>query len=522
METRRSLKQRLAQCMTRRTAILLVVVGIGVPLGHLGWICFGPYESIEISKGTTYFTEPLTPDGRYVDYTAAVGIPVSQSGKVSEWQQLIEDKHPSIKCVPLDFRSLSGLSPEEADELRAQLWETRYGLFREGDAPLVAENVRTNTDWLRQIVSPKADRGFTINSPFSDGHRMLLNDNFTNPTRGSAETAVVRSLNFALGEGRFDDAFELLVFCFELADELRSQPNIYGAVRGKDWCETACRTIFLSALSDQDFSDEQLRKLDGLLPDEQTVEAHFRVAFPSVRAKSLSMVQWMHAHGRPFPTMWKRTNSAWHRDHSMTFRCTRFRRCVRWNEILRSLNELFDSLESSQGSATPRESGATAVQALKSYNARFDAGLEMEVPGYGEYWKWIRGGDFTPIVAMIAVPQPEAVDAVLRAPLREIASIRIARIAIRMRVYRNLHGKLPDQLSDLRSLTNWETPSELLTEPCTQFPFDYRVKGNGFAIVMRSATLIPNSSGLSSTRTPGVEGQWVYPVPGIGRAVLGR
>ncbi len=51
-----------------RKRVLLLVIGIGVPWLWVAWQCFGPLSPITISAETTILTEPLTADGRYVDY----------------------------------------------------------------------------------------------------------------------------------------------------------------------------------------------------------------------------------------------------------------------------------------------------------------------------------------------------------------------------------------------------------------------------------------------------------------------
>ena len=51
-----------------RKRVLLLAIGIGVPWLWVAWQCFGPLSPITISAETTILTEPLTADGRYVDY----------------------------------------------------------------------------------------------------------------------------------------------------------------------------------------------------------------------------------------------------------------------------------------------------------------------------------------------------------------------------------------------------------------------------------------------------------------------
>jgi len=51
-----------------RRRVLLLAIGIGVPWLWVAWQCFGPLSPITISAETTILTEPLTADGRYVDY----------------------------------------------------------------------------------------------------------------------------------------------------------------------------------------------------------------------------------------------------------------------------------------------------------------------------------------------------------------------------------------------------------------------------------------------------------------------
>ncbi len=51
-----------------RRRILLLTIGIGVPWLWVAWQCFGPLSPITISAETTILTEPLTADGRHVDY----------------------------------------------------------------------------------------------------------------------------------------------------------------------------------------------------------------------------------------------------------------------------------------------------------------------------------------------------------------------------------------------------------------------------------------------------------------------
>ena len=51
-----------------RKRVLLLSIGVGVPWLWVAWQCFGPLSPITISAETTILTEPLTDDGRYVDY----------------------------------------------------------------------------------------------------------------------------------------------------------------------------------------------------------------------------------------------------------------------------------------------------------------------------------------------------------------------------------------------------------------------------------------------------------------------
>ncbi len=51
-----------------RRRVLLLAIGIGVPWLWVAWQCFGPLSPITISAETTILNEPLTADGRYVDY----------------------------------------------------------------------------------------------------------------------------------------------------------------------------------------------------------------------------------------------------------------------------------------------------------------------------------------------------------------------------------------------------------------------------------------------------------------------
>ena len=92
--SRYALRMKLWKYATRRSVILLFVIGVGVPLLYCVWMCFGWPPAIEISHETTRLTEPLTADGRYVDYLAAI------KSKVGE--QRIEDDLWHALCDPDD------------------------------------------------------------------------------------------------------------------------------------------------------------------------------------------------------------------------------------------------------------------------------------------------------------------------------------------------------------------------------------------------------------------------------------
>jgi len=366
--------------------------------------------------------------------------------------------------------------------------------------------VRVNQEWLGRIVHPSAEIGFSINKPFLQEHSMLLNDVLDCSRRGYAiKRTVIRNVNLAFGEGDFETAFSLLEFVCELAEELRSQPNIYAAVSGKEWSETVCRLIFGAVLSENNLSSDQLKRLDALLPKEQLVRDKSRGTLPAVRARLLSMVQWMHFHGRLF-------DNAWFKANPETFRCTRFRRCVRWNDVLRDLNELFDNIDQAIESDTPVRSWSVAEEELARFNLKYESASAMSLPGYNEHWEWIRGGDFTPLVAVAVSPDEEMVDAVVRAPLREIASIRVARIAIRIRAYRDEHGTIPGELSDVMNIRNWEVPASLFEDPFTNRPLKYSVTKGRLVIRPNSSGMFPNKSMWAQTVTP-VERQWTFPIP---------
>ena len=154
----------------RKKFILASTLGIGLPLAWLLWGIFGWPQAIQISKETTWLTEPVGDDG-YVDYMSYLYDRHAELSDTSiaddEWRELIEAERGS---GPLAGSGMEYIEPsvefkkqlpdelsEGERELRAREFteETVLDLTRqlwEPDShPILANNIKANEKWFATV-----------------------------------------------------------------------------------------------------------------------------------------------------------------------------------------------------------------------------------------------------------------------------------------------------------------------------------------------------------------------------------
>ena len=113
----------------RKKALGLFLIGNLLPVCYVLWMCFSAPAPIVISPETTLITEPLTPDGQYVDYLAyhkqLIG---EQDPKDDLWKALVSPKRPhdessawAISQVP----RVSYQDPRDAIHPMEKAWKAR-------------------------------------------------------------------------------------------------------------------------------------------------------------------------------------------------------------------------------------------------------------------------------------------------------------------------------------------------------------------------------------------------------------
>ena len=284
-----------------------------IPLGFLAWICLFRDTPLEISKETTYITEPLTADGKRVDYFRALELelypptmktddngyrlivrafgPMIDSfyseAEAAFFAQQVYDKlglDPKVKPTltyedPYDFLDRHQTSEEEAAEANlddidfSPMTEEEYEELEEKtNHPWTLEALPMMDQWLKQNEPSLNVVGEAVRKPeFCQPLTRYKNSQhlFANPLpevqqyHGYAQGFAAQA-NYRIGTGDIDGAIDDIISCHTLGRQIGKKNSSIEILVGIA-IEGMAKSIGIAESLDHQPTQAQLQRLtDGL------------------------------------------------------------------------------------------------------------------------------------------------------------------------------------------------------------------------------------------------------------------
>lgn len=489
-------------------ACAVLFAGVVCPLGFFIWMLFGSPAPIEISPETTWLTEPLTPDGRYVDYVEAIRsqYPKEAAAKFEDdpWQRrtLMEYEHPKDasraaiqfldpKNVLYDSRS-DDESFEDVSARRVRFRRRVRIPFSATEDPEVAELIRQNTPWYDAITTTGPDRPAFYFPTLKTGDRT---DVFC---IGMPSVGVDReiALRFALramlrfGSGQPEDGLEDVRFILAIAERERLSPSVLSWDVASAIDTIAHDALWAGVISTATASEPLLNAVVNL-PIETDMHEQFSENIDRFdRLDILDRLQ--EAHRTQSISLGFFTDRSSMAPWKTRWLCQR----IDWNQVMRVHNERVDRIAAAFRIASFAQREAVLQTIDNETQVKLAASpSEKELDSAKE----LLFGDVTALMEAQCLEFNRAVIRRSETLCRDLNRRRASHLAARFNAYRQQHGSFPETLDAVLHIQGLpEAPKDVTIDAFSAAPFRYRREGEGFVLYSVGSNLVDDSIGTKS------------------------
>jgi hypothetical protein len=469
-----------------RKRVLLPAVGLGLPWLWVAWQCFGPVWPITISLETTRLTDPLTADGRYVDFLSyARGKYEHDDAKPARedpWCLLagILEKTPEQpKNLPMfqEFQTAYDSWLAEHPEHAAASARLQFGnhvsaihRFRlsASSHPAIQSFLATNEAWFSAVenstpTSPALESSANGDSRLS---QVLLNRiHWSRKIVSRFSRRAALRFNAADFEGAVRD-MQVAMAAADSCEKFCLSGVVSSWVARKFACEELVNGLAVSETINVPVCLELLKLPTELLPSEDiilTVDA-------AERFVALDRIQFAHRYPEGFFRPAATGSRLW---SSIASRYVGHR--IDYDELLKQQNEYLDLVVAALRMPDYRQQ----VDAM-SIAKKLTSSVSPKLPPILS-WDFLRC-DFQPYAEKLLVRNatypflPEMV-------ARQVNSRRVLHLATRLAIWKNFHGSYPDSLSEVLNMSELpEAPARVLLDAFTDRPFHYEHTGEQYRI----------------------------------------
>lgn len=498
--TRNWLRKKLS-----RKRVLLLAIGIGVPWWWVAWQCFGPLSPITISAETTVLTEPLTADGRYVDYfkwaQERFEPPNARLAREDRWcllAGLLNQSPEQPKDLPVfvefdhAFKRWLKNNPE-SEQIWGQVSISGIGAnqvhaFRLQDSshPVIAEFLKVNQPWYAAVTNSEPtfakleDSSNEANSYFA-GVRLNRSQEYRNLAN---RLAIRAALQFHAGD--FDAGLRDAQVMIKAAEHCETfcllglsvswlirQQAYEEIINGLLLCHTiddaACLELLRLPIhvSDKDLAD----LLDGPQRFVQLdyIQRLHRAQMADLGVESL-LPQSLQLIARRFA------------GHQLDF-----------DQLMRFQNRILDQVMDAMRLPSYREQANAIDVAIKHPKAKVPKApfsfsfFAHDFQAYAEQHL---------ITSLFIETLPESV-------ARQNNSRGLLHLAVRLALWKSANGKYPEKLSDVLNLPNLPPVSEVvLIDAFTDQPFAFERVGEFYRIRSAGPDMILDGGSLDDLSWP--------------------
>jgi hypothetical protein len=473
-----------------RKRVLLPAVGLGLPWLWIAWQCFGPLWPITISPETTRLTDPLTADGRYIDFLSYA------RGKYEH-----DDAKPAREDPWCLLAGMLENTPEQPNNLpKFQEFQTAYdswlaehpehatdgGRLRVGDRvaaiyrfqlsanshPEIQKFLATNEAWFSAVenstpTSPVLESSANMDLRLS---QVLLNRTQWYRIRIVPRFSQRAALRFNAAD--FERAVRDMQVVMAAADGCEKFCLI-GLVASwgtrKLACEELVNGLAVSKTINVPVCRELLKLPTELLPSEDiisTVDA----------AQRFVALDWIQVAHRTPEAMFVNAATGTRQLSSITSRYIAHR--IDFDELLTLQNRYLDFVVAALRMPDYRQQ-VDAMSIAKNLTSSVARKMPRSLS-----WDFLTG-DFqshaeqlfvrsTPNTILIKLPDRIA---------RQVNARRVLHLATRLAIWKNFHGSYPDSLSEVLEMPELpDAPARVLLDAFTDRPFHYERTGEQYRI----------------------------------------
>ena len=489
---------------TRRGLVVWIASGFLVPTLYLAWHIFGWPEPIRISYETTRLTEPLTEDG-YVDYLKYFRDQLKLNGNdyVNDpWLALLRNEeearlparvHQKRPQPPgtsgIVYREPSEFFREMLDEdpasvtgyerlgvYETEVMERRLRLpFSTVDDPAAATAIAANADWYRAIEQSCRATPLPVKFPVRAEPR-------SQQTAGNIQLDIhqyghqikkrfcLRSMHRA-GEGDLSGALSDIDFLFRMAARMDGC-CLVSTLSACSIERSASQAAIIQVLTDIHLRNQHCARIEAL-PQVSTFDEMIRLADTNERFVRLDVIQGSHAgRGRlealmPFYFSGKLAYA----------KSRRFWHAVDWNRVFREVNVRHDACVAAARQPTWKLQKLALAKAehLNIPSGNLNVDLD-DIPPWSS---------FDPTDWLIAYDARRSVNlshVLVETHNRDLYR-RAVQIIARLAMWRQVHGRFPEQLSSVLEVEGFtKALPELLWDPFANTELAYSSSDEGFVL----------------------------------------
>jgi len=461
--------------------------GIGLPIGWFAWTVLKSPVALEISRETTYLTEPLTEVG-YVDFLSVFRARYEKMGGDSperdEWNLLMEGEHgrgqyagrsilyidPVSAIVQSRLEAdVDALQAESTDDPQDLIFSLRRLPWTAADHPIVADVVDRNSAWyerVRKNLPPIDAMGF----PSAGGKDGALENVLLPGTQYSRRVTRRFLLRSCLRSGTGDSsgAFEDISFAYRIT----ARPQLFLMEAITKWAaEQEASTAAAAILLSEPLITGSMIEFAQALPTESLLPQVAQLAHET-RYIEIDHVQWIHRTREQNPGAAVTPKLR----YVQPLLDKRFVNAIDWNRVLRSHNERYDRID--EGLQTHEwKTGFDAISDQFEKATADAAKKRLEEIGI---WSLPPKTDD---VIEASYDIYELIQIAWVNAAKTVVHRRAVQLAIRLAVWKQQHGHFPAELEELRSLRMFSSPPDnFFIDPFTSVPFIYRSAGTRFEL----------------------------------------
>lgn len=464
----------------RKKAWLLFGLGNLIPICYVLWMCYGSPRAITISKETTWLTEPLTEDGRYVDYRRYEKTLLGEHDHRNDlWKALVSPEREDDQSTPAALAQVPQVTyvdPAKAvaqgPTLSGDFYKDRdreiarmFAVFDDASDPQYSAIVDANEPWYRAVmtVTPgpvavnwrDAD-DYGLGLPITDMHRELV-------------SRFLLRASLAFGRGDFAKGLESVQFIREVAERERTVPLSMTQHVGSMLDTFAINSLSSGLLHIEQVTESLLQECDALRPTDNWNRC--------LAALDDTRIQWLGELQRTHRT---RNESGWFKDRTKKFGRpggTWFVNRVDFDSVMTELNKSHDAFKPVFAIRDFQKSMAAIRRIdgriLKKWPVPWPAPpmtlFELATGGHNAWLhqQMARVSGLTSLRSRIA---------------HEENCYRQLRLCVRLHIYRRQHGRWPENLEQLLTLDGWKIDKADIIDSYNNQPLEYTPFDGGFVI----------------------------------------